>query len=98
MQTEQLLEELKALPLCNRWIRFPNNVKEYYEIEEGQMQAILSLLSQSEALSKPTDLSKIIRVEVIDEKRTYTNWDKSNKVKMDIQDKGQTLKIFITKK
>lgn len=42
--------------------------------------------------------NKITRVEVIDENgRSYVNWDKSNKVEIQIQDNGRTLKVFIAK-
>jgi hypothetical protein len=41
---------------------------------------------------------KVNRVEVIDEKgRSYVNWNDQNKVELDYQDGGRTLKIFITK-
>ena len=43
-------------------------------------------------------LEDIIRLEVIDENgRSYTNWDKANKVELSLQDDGKTLKIFISK-
>ena len=39
------------------------------------------------------------RVEVIDENgRSYVNWKSTNKVKLQLQDDGQTLKIFISKR
>ena len=44
------------------------------------------------------ETSKVNRVEVIGEKRDYVNWDDKNKVELDFQDGGRTLKIFITKK
>lgn len=41
---------------------------------------------------------KTTRVEVIDEKgRSYVNWKENNKVKLDLQDNGRTLKIFINR-
>lgn len=46
-----------------------------------------------------TYTNNITRVEVIwDEGRLYTNWYKENKVRIDLQDNGRTLKVFITKK
>lgn len=44
------------------------------------------------------DTSKVTRVEVIDEDgRSYVNWKKKNTVKLDLQDNGRTLKVFINK-
>lgn len=44
------------------------------------------------------DISKVTRVEVIDEKgRSYVNWKSDNKVSLSLQDDGRTLKVFITK-
>jgi hypothetical protein len=41
--------------------------------------------------------NRITRVEVIDEKgRVYTNWNPTNKVELQIQDDGRTLKVFIS--
>jgi hypothetical protein len=38
----------------------------------------------------------VTRVELIDENgRIYTNWNTENKVSLDFQDNGLTLKIFI---
>jgi hypothetical protein len=38
------------------------------------------------------------RVEVIDDTgRVYVNWDEKNKVTVDYQDEGKTLKVFIRK-
>ena len=42
------------------------------------------------------DLSKVNRVEVIDEKgRSYVNWKPTNKTSISMQDDGKTLKVFI---
>lgn len=41
--------------------------------------------------------NQITRVEVIDEKgRIYTNWNPDNKVELQLQDDGRTLKVFIS--
>ena len=41
-------------------------------------------------------LEKVKRVEVIDENgRSYINWKPENKVRLSLQDYGQTLKVFI---
>lgn len=38
----------------------------------------------------------INRVEVIDENgRSYTNWKENNRVELQVQDDGKTLKVFI---
>jgi hypothetical protein len=42
-------------------------------------------------------LRGVTRVEVIDENgRRYINWNKDNKVELSYQDKGRTLKVFIS--
>ncbi|NCU32589.1 MAG: hypothetical protein EOM23_06590 [Candidatus Moranbacteria bacterium] len=39
----------------------------------------------------------INRVEVIDEKgRSYVNWQKYNRVELQIQNNGRTLKVFVS--
>ena len=44
------------------------------------------------------EAEKVTRVEVIDENgRSYVNWNKDNKVLVQVQDDGRTLKIFISK-
>lgn len=44
-------------------------------------------------------LDKVNRVEVIDENgRSYVNWNNNNKVQVEFQDGGKTMKIFIGKK
>jgi len=43
-------------------------------------------------------MKKVNRVEVIDDTgRAYVNWEDKLDVKLDIQDEGRTLKIFINK-
>ena len=45
------------------------------------------------------DLSKVNRVEVIDENgRSYVNWKLTNKTSISFQNNGKTLKVFIGKK
>lgn len=40
---------------------------------------------------------KVTRIEVIDNNgRAYVNWDKNNKVELQLQDDGKTIKIFIS--
>ena len=42
-------------------------------------------------------LSKVNRVEVIDEKgRSYVNWKPTNRTELQLQDNGKTLKVFIS--
>jgi len=44
------------------------------------------------------EVEKVNRVEVIDDTgRAYVNWEDKLDVKLDIQDEGRTLKIFINK-
>lgn len=44
------------------------------------------------------NLNECKRIEVIDENgRTYMNWNKSNFVKLLLQDNNRTLKVFISK-
>ena len=41
-------------------------------------------------------IGMVNRIEVIDEKgRSYVNWQKYNKVKLQVQDNGRTLKVFV---
>ena len=48
------------------------------------------------ANNSPINLKGVSSVEVIDQKgRSYTNWNDSNKVSLEFQDKGMTLKVFI---
>lgn len=43
------------------------------------------------------DIPNITRVEVIDENgRSYVNWKPTNKVVLQVQDEGRTLKVFIS--
>ena len=45
------------------------------------------------------ELSKCTRLEIIDSNgRSYTNWNEKNKIDLSVQDDGQTLKIFISKR
>lgn len=42
-------------------------------------------------------ISRVTRVEVIDQNgRSYVNWKDTNAVKLQIQDEGRTLKVFIS--
>lgn len=44
-------------------------------------------------------IDKITRIEVVDDAgRAYTNWYKTNKISLSIQDESRTLKVFITRK
>ena len=39
----------------------------------------------------------ITRVEVIDENgRSYVNWKPTNRIELQVQDKGRTLKVFVS--
>jgi hypothetical protein len=39
---------------------------------------------------------RVTRIEVIDQSgRSYVNWDESNDVTWQLQDKGRTLKVFV---
>ena len=43
-------------------------------------------------------LSKVIRVEVIDQSgRSYVNWSDKDIVQIDFQDDGRTMKVFISR-
>ncbi len=47
--------------------------------------------------STVVNTEKVTRVEVIDENgRSYVNWKEDNKIMIQVQDDGRTLKIFIT--
>jgi hypothetical protein len=43
-------------------------------------------------------LPDVTRIEVIDQDgRSYTNWQKDNKISLSLQDNGRTLKVFCTR-
>ena len=45
------------------------------------------------------ELKNCTRIEVIDAKgRSYVNWHPDNIVKLDMQDDGRTIKVFISRK
>lgn len=57
------------------------------EGKELSMDDVMALL--------PTVMIK--RVEVIDEKgRSYVNWKPTNRIELQIQDNGRTLKVFVS--
>jgi uncharacterized protein (UPF0128 family) len=59
---------------------------------DGKELDIISIISML-----PTN--SINRVEVVDENgRSYVNWKSSNQTKLQIQDEGRTLKVFISQK
>jgi hypothetical protein len=73
--------ELELLPLMEEYARFKRS--------EDIVSAISSL--------PIVDLSKVNRVEVIDEKgRSYVNWEEKNRTSLSLQDNGRTLKVFIS--
>ena len=42
-------------------------------------------------------IGMVNRIEVIDEKgRSYVNWQKYNRVELQVQDNGRTLKVFVS--
>ena len=66
-------------------------VKEVFD-ENGKALSIEDVM----AMLPIVDLSKVNRVEVIDEKgRSYVNWKPTNKTSISIQDDGRTIKVFI---
>ncbi len=57
------------------------------------------IIVKKEKKEKPKQEEGITRVEVItDLGRVYVNWDERNKIRLDYQDEGRTLKVFITRK
>ena len=59
---------------------------------EGKALSIADVM----AMLPIVDLSRVNRVEVIDEKgRSYVNWKPTNKTSISMQDDGRTLKVFI---
>lgn len=61
--------------------------------ENGKALSIADVM----AMLPIVDLSKVNRVEVIDEKgRSYVNWKPTNKTSISMQDDGKTLKVFIS--
>lgn len=60
--------------------------------ENGKALSIADVM----AMLPIVDLSKVNRVEVIDENgRSYVNWKPTNKTSISMQDDGKTLKVFI---
>lgn len=63
-----------------------------------QLSDYIDNISRFKPNAVEVNLSDITRVEVIDEEgRSYVNWSLDNRIDMDFQDMGRTLKIFITK-
>ncbi len=57
---------------------------------EGKALSIVEVLGM-------IPIATINRVEVIDENgRSYVNWKSSNRIQLQIQDEGRTLKVFIS--
>lgn len=49
-----------------------------------------------ELIFEPINLPMVSRIEVIDDKgRSYVNWETENKVSLNFQDDGKTLKVII---
>lgn len=63
-----------------------------------RMQAVIKLAQQNAIGASPEIIcEKVTRIEVIDNNgRAYVNWDKNNKVELQLQDDGKTIKIFIS--
>lgn len=84
------------IPLTNTTADFKMLENRVRELEAENLK-----LRQSEHLHKHSvmqGLQDVTRVEVIDEKgRSYVNWNRSNKVELQIQDEGRTLKAFIVR-
>ena len=65
---------------------------EWHSENENQALSIANVM----AMLPIVDLSKVNRVEVIDENgRSYVNWKPTNKTSISMQDDGKTLKVFI---
>ena len=61
---------------------------------EGKALSIADVMAM---LPPITLLEKVNRVEVIDQKgRSYVNWQKYNRVELQVQDNGRTLKVFVS--
>ena len=61
-------------------------MEEWQQLHIADVMAMLPII----------DLSKVNRVEVIDENgRSYVNWKPTNKTSISMQDDGKTLKVFI---
>lgn len=59
--------------------------------ENGKALSIADVM----AMLPIIDLSKVNRVEVIENGRSYVNWKSINKTSISMQDDGKTLKVFI---
>lgn len=96
MGIKEIIEKLKTL---NEWRRGgeidqPNPTECGFVIDE----AIKNLEDYNNGeLPHAILLSKVSRVEVVDQNgRRNVNWDSRNKVELNLQDEGKTLKIFVS--
>ena len=68
----------------------------YTEQREAKLVHDIKALSIADVMDMlPTEM--ITRVEVIDEKgRSYVNWKPTNRIELQVQDNGRTLKVFVS--
>ena len=69
---------------------------EYLEKVNGVETSAAAALNLADVMAMlPTAM--INRVEVIDEKgRCYVNWKPTNRIELQVQDNGKTLKVFVS--
>lgn len=88
----------------SNWCETPTNPKSLENAIE-KMDEIIEYFNQfrhdANAKVVPTiadfPISRVTRVEVIDQNgRSYVNWKDTNAVKLQIQDDGRTLKVFVS--
>lgn len=70
-------------------IKINEYAKEYHEsqVKKLNIPDVMAMLP----------IGMVNRIEVIDEKgRSYVNWQKYNRVELQVQDNGRTLKVFVS--
>lgn len=81
----------------NAIISWSNDHHEPARYLTEQIIELLNKESYNTEIINSLSTALINRVEVIDtDGRSYVNWDQENNVKMQLQDLGKTLKVFIT--
>ena len=100
---EARVEELTLELLEKRemWVKFNGGEGSCYidftPMKKGLTKALQDTIKDTEE-RVIGEVEKVNRVEVIDDTgRAYVNWEDKLDVKLDIQDEGRTLKIFINK-
>lgn len=94
MKGEKIKDMYELFSLASlAYAEYLQKKKTYKEFKKETSKLFADFMKEQQA-----ELARdVTRVEVIDENgRSYVNWNKDNKVRLDFQDEGKTLKIFIS--